>query len=133
MPTPQEASKAKHPAGSRYVPKVKILERLLQVMDEHYWLYGAPSSEAPNRVERWDLRSMLDYAVLTYETGRFNPTYATFYLQRNTVMECLLRMAEHANYGEWRFWETEADRTTADIERIVKRALEAERSVEAKG
>lgn len=129
MPDPAAQSKAKHPAGKKYVPTVKILERLLQVMDENYWLYGAPSAEAPNRVERWDVRSMLDYAVLTYEMGHFNPSYATFYLQRNTVMSCLMNMAEMANYGEWRFWETEAERTTADIERIVKRALEAERSL----
>lgn len=65
------------------VPKVTILERLSAIIQEHYWLYGAPTPEAPNRVERWDLRSMLDYAVLTYEMGHFRPSYATFYMWRN--------------------------------------------------
>ena len=114
------------------VPKVKILERLLMVMGENYWLYGAPTAEAPSRVERWDVRSIIDYSVLTYEFGHFRPTYTTFYLWRNTVCQLLLEMQEFANWGEWRMWETEKDRTSADIERVVKRALEAEKSRETR-
>ncbi|QHB37498.1 hypothetical protein SEA_AIKOY__95 [Mycobacterium phage Aikoy] len=127
MADPKAAAKQRHPAGSKYVPVEKILGRLLTVMSENYWLYGAPSAEAPNRVERWDLRSMLDYAVLTYETGHFNPSYSTFYLQRNTVMAKIMQAAEMSNYGEWRFWETEAERTATDIESVVRHALAAER------
>lgn len=126
MVASQEQSKAAHPAGKKLVPKVKILQRLLQVMGEHYWMYGAPTAETPNRVERWDTRSLLDYAVLTYEQGHYRPSYATFYHQRSTVMGLLMEMAEFTNWGEWRMWETDADRTGMDIERIVKRALDAE-------
>lgn len=115
------------------IPKVAILERLLVVMDENYWLYGAPSPEAPNRVERWDLRSMIDYAVLTPDGNPYRPTYATFYLQRNTVCQLLMEMAEFANWGEWRMWETEKDRTGSDMEAMVKHALEAERARAAPG
>jgi hypothetical protein len=112
------------------VPKVAILERLLMVMNENYWLYGAPTAEAPNRVERWDLRSMIDYSCLTFEMGHFRFTYPTFYLSRNTICQLLLEMQEFENWGEWRMWETEKERTMADIERVVKRTLEAERARE---
>lgn len=129
-PSPEQmAAKAKHPAGSKFVPKVAVLERLATVLDEHRWLYGMPSPDAPNRMERWDVRSVLDYACLTYRKDN-QPTYANFYLMRNTVMQCLLDMAELANYGEWRYWETEKDRTHADIMRIVRRTLAAERARE---
>lgn len=111
------------------VPKVAILERLLAVMEENYWMYGTATLEAPNRVERWDLRSMIDYAVLTTGLSQMGfPTFPTFYLQRNTVCQLLMEMEEFQNWGEWRMWETEEARTGADIERVVKRALEAERT-----
>lgn len=120
----------KHPAGTKHVPKVKILDRLLAVMQENYWLYGAPSEDAPNRVERWDLRSMIDYAVLTYHDGHFRPTYATFYLQRNTICSLLLEFKEFQNWGDWRMWETDKDRTGMQMEMVVARVAEAERARE---
>ena len=120
-------SMAKHPAGKKIVPKVKILERLLVVMNENHWLYGTPSAEAPNRLERWDLRSMIDYAILTYEFGHFRPSYGMFYHYRSTICQLLMEMKEMQNWGEWRMWETDKERTMADIEVVVQRVLVAER------
>lgn len=133
-PLPGEAqSKADHPAGKKIVPKVAILERLLSVMQRNHWLYGVPSADVPTRQERWDLRSMIDYACLTYEQGHFRPTYGAFYVWRNTVCSLLLEMMEFENWGEWRMWETDKDRTGADLERIVSRTLEAERNRDKRG
>ena len=120
-----------HPAGKRAVPRSVVLQRLAQIVDTHAWLYGAPDDDAPNRVERWDVRSMLDYACLTCDLGNFRPTYAQFYLYRNEVMQLLMEMVEVPNYGEWRFWETARERTPMDILRLVNRVLEAEKSREA--
>lgn len=106
--------------------RVAILERLRDIVSEHYWLYGAATDETPNRMERWDVRSMLDYAVLTH--GQTVPiNYVNFYMYRNAVMEALIKMADLDNYGEWRFWETEEDRTSDHILQIINRTLEAER------
>jgi hypothetical protein len=123
----------KHPAGTKYVPKVKILERLSAVVQECYWLYGAPNADNPNAVERWDVRSLIDYAVLTYSDGHFRPTYPTFYLQRNTVCQLLLEYQEFANWGEWRMWETDKDRTQMQILAVIQKVLDVERSREKAG
>lgn len=125
-------SKAKHPAGKKRVPRVAILERLQAVVQENYWMYGATTVDTPNRVERWDLRSMLDYAVMSHGLSIANGplSYPNFYLQRNEIMQLLMEMAEVGNYGDWRFWETEGDRTGTEIEQVIKRTLDAERQRE---
>lgn len=128
-PAEQEA-RQQHPAGKQWIPKVEILERLSEVIQEQYWMYGAPTAEAPNRVERWDVRSLLDYSVLTYQIGHFRPTYTTFYLWRNSVMELMQAIAEVPNYGEWRFWETDKDRTLMDIQSVVSIATNHAREEE---
>jgi hypothetical protein len=123
----------KHPAGTKYVPKVKILERLLAVAQECYWLYGVETPDHPNAMERWDVRSLVDYCVLTYSDGHFRPTYTTFYLQRNTICGLLLEYQEFQNWGEWRMWETEKDRTQMQIMNVIQKVLEAERQREKAG
>lgn len=122
----------KHPAGTKYTPKVKILERLSMIVQESYWLYGSPSSDNPNVVERWDVRSLIDYAVLTHTDGHFRPTYSTFYIQRSTICQLLLEYQEFANWGEWRMWETDKNRTQMQILAVIQKVLEAERLREKK-
>jgi len=119
-----------HPSGKQRVPISEILQRLSQIVDTHSWLYGAPTADVPNRVERWDVRSMLDYAVLTYEMGHFRPSYAQFYLYRNEVMQLLMAAAKVDNYGEWRFWETDSSRTYMDILKLVNHVLETQKRME---
>ena len=126
-----EAARAKHPAGKGMVPKAAILNKLLSVVRENYWIYGRTAEHR----ERWNLRSMLDYAVLTHETGHFRPGFTNFYHHRNVVMECLINSINDIrpsgtdmieNYGDWRYWETHADRTQAQIERVILHALDFE-------
>jgi len=130
MMTEQEA-KQRHPAGSKFVPKVKILERLSMVVQECYWLYGESTPDHPAPLERWDLRSLIDYAVMTTTDAQSGyPTYQTFYHRRQTICNLLLNMKEFANWGEWRMWETEHGRTQMQILHVVQRCLDAERASE---
>lgn len=124
-------ARQRHPAGKKFVPKVKILERLAMSIDQCYWLYGEASCCHPNPMERWDVRSLIDYAVLTTtdaQTGFMD--YGTFYLRRNTICQLLMEMKEFTNWGEWRMWETEAGRTQMQILSVVQKVLDAERSSE---
>jgi hypothetical protein len=123
-------ARQKHPAGKQWVPKVEILERLLQLVDGHHWMYGAVSDEAPSRIERWDTRTLLDYACMAYgETGHFRPSFTTFYLWRSNVMQLLMNShGAVCNYGDWRYWETEKDRTYMDIQSVVQTALRIART-----
>lgn len=145
MPTPKdiEAAKERHPAGSKLVPKLSILNTLLQVVRDNYWLYGKTSDES-KFLERWDIRSMVDYSVLVVfqhnnTTANKVPDYANFYYQRNVVMGCLINAINDirpkgtdmiANYGDWRFWETDGNRTKLDIERVIAHALDFEARAE---
>jgi hypothetical protein len=128
--------KANHPAGTKkpaVTPVQDILSRLQAVVEENYWLYGAPTADAPNRLERWDVRSMVDYAVMTYKPGHFHLSFPTFYRYRNDTMEALFAAKNDLwdgkadeyieNYGDWRMWETEKDRTQMSIQQVVVRAL----------
>lgn len=122
-------AKQRHPAGKLYIPKVKILERLQMAVQENYWMYGVATAEVPNRLERWDIRSMIDYAVLTTSDAQMGyMNYGQFYLRRNTICQMLMEMKEFTNWGEWRMWETEADRTQMQILAVINRALEAEKA-----
>lgn len=135
MTTPKDsaaAAKDRHPAGKAHVPKASILNRLLRVVREHYWVYGTGDAYH----ERWDVRSLLDYAVMTHEgAGHYRPSFATFFIQRNAVMACLINSLNDirprgtdmiANYGDWRYWETDSNRTQQHIERVIIHALDFE-------
>lgn len=134
MTTPKDsaaAAKARHPAGKAFVPKASILNRLLVVVREHYWVYGTTEQH----MERWDVRSMLDYAVLTHEKAAKPLSFGVFYCHRDTAMGCLINSLNDIrakgtdminNYGDWRYWETDGNRTQQHIERVILHALDFE-------
>lgn len=125
----EEEAKQRHPAGKLYIPRVKILERLQTIVQENYWLYGVATVDHPNAAERWDVRSMIDYAVMTTSDAQMGfMNYGQFYMRRNAICQMLMEMKEFLNWGEWRMWETDADRTQMQILSVINRALEAEKA-----
>jgi hypothetical protein len=116
-------ARARHPAGSQWIPKVEILQRLLGVIEDNHWMYGEITVDCPSRLERWDLRSMLDYCCFCYDPGHFRPSYTTFYWWRSQIMSMFMAIVEVENYGEWRFWETDKERTYLDMQSVVQHAL----------
>lgn len=132
-PAEQEA-RQRHPAGKKRptVPIVDILEQLAKTVEACHYLYGVTSADAGSRQERWDLRSMLDYAVMS---ASHPSDYTVFYYRRSIVQQVLLDQfnADNPltefmeNFGDWRMWETHRDRTTNDILRVVQNALQTHR------
>lgn len=121
----EEEARAAHPAGKKMVPKAELLQQILTIVREDGWLYGVQSMDQPGRIERWDVRSIVDY-VCAKATGR----YALYYTYRNVIMGEIISAAnEHtsdfiANYGDWRMWETNKDRTQMSIEQAIGLALQ---------
>lgn len=139
--TPDEAEKAsreRHPAGSKFVPKVAILERISATVDAQYWMYGNAAGDV--HIERWDLKSIIDYAVLSHgNKTQFGIDYGNFYRQRSEIMGLLLDtlktqpgQPERVNWGDWRMWETDVNTTTTMIQKVIQQTLKAERDKENK-
>jgi hypothetical protein len=149
--TPEEqAARDKHPAGKKMYSEAgvplpgipaamakNILEYTARVVEGNHFLYGAKDSQMPTRGERWDTRTILDYAVLCEPEYELHAVvFAHFYYVRNECMKRLLDalacepgQSEKPNLGDWRMWETDEHRTAMDIVRIIKRAINAEKAM----